>query len=451
MVKLTLLIAMLLISSAQAVTVAIIDSGVDMKHVKLHPWINPIEIANNDRDEDHNGYQDDVFGWNFAENNNQVIDYKYLGTFSQDPYLFFDIQLKTFLGTATETERAWAKSKIKDPAFIKEMMIFGNFVHGTHVAGITSMDEANNKVLAVKLIPTEVKLPIPSSKMLEEAEPSGIRISIIKGLLSQLTAQQAPVMHEIGAYVNIHKADVANGSFGTGVTQGNAIVTAMFKLLYKREPTEVEAASLVKYFLQESLRSANKLVSSAPNTLFVFAAGNEGNDNDKFPTSPASLDAPNVITVAATLNNNILASFSNYGVTTVDVAAPGVGIYSTIPGDSYLKVSGTSQAAPYVARIAGQIKSANPKLDVFSVKRILMETVDKKSYLKAKVMSEGVVNPTRALYVATQSKFFSLDQAIELGKRNIKDLATVKMGPIPTVEDFSNYILPLPSEYQVNF
>ena len=97
------LIAVFCTSAVIASTVAIIDSGVDVKHEGLtgNIWINPLEIPDNDRDEDKNGFQDDVYGWNFPGQNNQVINYKYLGTFSDDVYKYFAIQAKQFRGTIT--------------------------------------------------------------------------------------------------------------------------------------------------------------------------------------------------------------------------------------------------------------------------------------------------------------------------------------------------------------
>ena len=75
-------ILLLLLSTtfAHASILAIIDSGTDIQHndISSQVWKNPIEIPDNNRDEDKNGYQDDVYGWNFAESNNQVIDYSYL-------------------------------------------------------------------------------------------------------------------------------------------------------------------------------------------------------------------------------------------------------------------------------------------------------------------------------------------------------------------------------------
>lgn len=106
-----------------------------------------------------------------------------------------------------------------------------------------------------------------------------------------------------------------------------------------------------------------------------------------------------LITVAASDGNKDIAYFSNYGVNTVD-AAPGVDIYSAAPGIQSMPMSGTSMAAPFVTRIAGMIKDTNSKLTPSQIKRILMETVDKKSFLTYKVRSGGIVSEERSLRAA---------------------------------------------------
>src|SRR5690606_13725332 len=115
-------------------------------------------------------------------------------------------------------------------------------------------------------------------------------------------------------------------------------------------------------FIQALVKAGKKFVAAAPNTLFVFAAGNDGMSNDDYGTSPANIKEDNVITVGATYKNQFFAPFSNYGTKMVDIAAPGMLIHSAIPGNDYLQVSGTSQAAPYVANVAARIKDANPGL-----------------------------------------------------------------------------------------
>lgn len=109
--------------------------------------------------------------------------------------------------------------------------------------------------------------------------------------------------------------------------------------------------------------------------LFIASAGNESQDNDINPNYPSSYGCPNIISVAATDENNDLSQFknstSNYGKTTVHVAAPGSNIYSTIPGSEYGYKSGTSMACPAVTGIAALISAKNPNFNAQQIKAII--------------------------------------------------------------------------------
>jgi len=136
--------------------------------------------------------------------------------------------------------------------------------------------------------------------------------------------------------------------------------------------------------------------------LLIAAAGNGGSDgisddNDVTPRYPASYDSPNVISVAATDHNDQLTGFSNYGATSVDLAAPGLWIYSTTPGGGYGYGSGTSMATPHVAGAAALVKSKFPELDDAGIKAKILSSVDKKAGLEGKMVSGGRLNAARAL------------------------------------------------------
>ncbi len=131
--------------------------------------------------------------------------------------------------------------------------------------------------------------------------------------------------------------------------------------------------------------------------VFCAAAGNDGKDIDKNPTYPASYDAKNIITVAASDQDDKLASFSNYGKDSVDVAAPGTNILSTYPDNQYAYLQGTSMATPEVTGLVALIKAHNPSLSVNDVIKTIKSSVDKKNSFKDKVASNGRVNANDAI------------------------------------------------------
>lgn len=451
--KLLAILVFLSIQSVNASIIAIVDSGNDFKHKDLvsKAWTNPGEVEG-DRDNDHNGYPGDVHGWNFAEGNNVLIDYSYSYTKTKDATRFFEVQLKSFLGTLTQEDRDWAKEKFKDEAFVKNLQIFGNWMHGTHVTGIAVKNSPDAKAVGIKLIPTEVKLPGKKDVEMMLAEKGSIKETILKLAVTALAQQQSKVYVEIGSYINGTKADVMNGSFGTSYAAISGVIGQLYKTFFKKEPTADELKVYVDQFFKVNLEETKKFLSSAPNTLFVFAAGNEGSNNDEVPSSPTNVIAENKISVAATLGDKALANFSCYGENNVEVAAPGVGILSTIPMNDYLAVSGTSQAAPYVANIAGLVKDTNPKLDFRGIKKIIMETVDVKPWLKGKVKTSGLVNRDRAVRAAELSRTMTLASAISQSKNDIlaKTENEKAMGPIYHQVP-KELVLPLPSPVTFKF
>ena len=424
--------------SLQASIVAVIDSGTDIQHEVLSDqlWKNPLETLN-EQDDDGNGYIDDIYGWNFVKKSSSLMDRSQIGTFSDTPYKFFELQSKSLLGeTLLEEEKQWLKDVRKDPTAIKEIQAFGGFVHGTHVSGITAISPFN-KILSVKLIPTQVKFFTP-----EGHDRGGLRLMLVKWILSYFGKKQMGTLQEIARYLDGHQTRVANGSFGISSPAVEKMVASIYSSLGKPSPEELKEAT--DHFFNVLSREGKKMVDLAPQTLFVFAAGNDSLNNDVKPCIPANVKESNTITVAATQGHYQLASFSNYGKSKVEIAAPGVAIKSSIPGGEYMRMSGTSQAAPYVSNVAGLIFSINPKLSPAEVKYILMKTVDYKEFLKNQVSSGGMVNDIRAQEAAHFSLSMLVSEATQMARQTIKD----DESDIPPRQGISSVpvdILPLPS------
>ncbi len=151
-------------------------------------------------------------------------------------------------------------------------------------------------------------------------------------------------------------------------------------------------------------------IAAAEDILFVAAAGNSALDNDLTPLFPASYDLSNIISVAATDPDDHLASFSSYGPYTVHVAAPGLNILSTLPGNNYGNKSGTSMSAPYVSGLAGLILAQNPNLSVAQLKDRILCSTDKIPELEGKTLTQGRINAHQALAeTVTRPEIFAIN------------------------------------------
>lgn len=131
--------------------------------------------------------------------------------------------------------------------------------------------------------------------------------------------------------------------------------------------------------------------------LFVAAAGNDDDDTDVVPHYPSSHTNANIISVANSNNRDLRQSSSNYGLTSVDLAAPGHNIYSCASGAGYLFLSGTSMATPHVAGVCALLWAHNPRLSAQSVKQALLQGVDPNSDFAGKCVTGGRLNAWRAL------------------------------------------------------
>eukprot|EP00916_Digyalum_oweni_P006435 GHVL01011043.1.p1 GENE.GHVL01011043.1~~GHVL01011043.1.p1 ORF type:complete len:611 (+),score=125.22 GHVL01011043.1:62-1834(+) len=153
------------------------------------------------------------------------------------------------------------------------------------------------------------------------------------------------------------------------------------------------------------MQSIQAAIEKASDLLFVAAAGNAYSDADVVSYNPAALWVPshNIISVAAHNQRALRASFSNVGRITVDLAAPGVNILSTLPDSSYAVYSGTSMATPLVASIAAAVWGVKPSLTAAEVRRLLLHTTQKVTSWEALSCSGGIIDMEAAL-IAAQSE-----------------------------------------------
>jgi len=149
----------------------------------------------------------------------------------------------------------------------------------------------------------------------------------------------------------------------------------------------------------EHSRAERDAIAASPGTLFVVAAGNNGANNDRSLSAeyPCSYPMANVLCVAASTPRDRLASFSNFGRSSVDLAAPGTHILSTQPGGRFATFNGTSMATPHAAGVASLVLAARPKLSTARVKAAILRGADRKPALAGTSVTGGRLNAARAL------------------------------------------------------
>jgi subtilisin family serine protease len=400
---------------SQTVIVGVIDSGVDIEHKDLEGqiWINEDEIAGNGIDDDNNGYIDDVHGWNFLGNaDGEHVDAarlemtrilanlkdKYEGidpnSIQQDEEYKLYLQVKEDVEKSRAQWEQYMEMLDKLPAdaqeYIKSQMNYnlnvdfddraligdnpddfsdvnyGNndvegpdALHGTHVSGIIGALRGNG--LGGDGVAENVKI------MVLRAVPNGDEFDKDIALAVR--------------YAVDNGAMVINMSFGKAYS-----------------PHQKEVYEAFKY-------------ADSKGVLLIHAAGNDAKDIDVEPNYPTSMYSfqteplDHFVTIGASTKDKgaeMVASFSNFGAKGVDVFAPGLAIYNTVPQSEYMDLQGTSMAAPMVAGAAAMLKSYFPKLSMMEIKEVMYSTSVKYPKVEgfaSKSVTGGVINIYQAAKV----------------------------------------------------
>lgn len=453
----------------ESVIVAVIDSGIDLAHEDIEDvlWVNPGEKAGDGIDNDQNGFIDDVHGYNFlGESYHEQLEFTRILRLK-----IGDEELQKKAKSELDSKLPEAEASL--PQF-QQIEQFVSMAHqsiqkklGKEYYSLLDLEKYEPQTAQEEQLVGILK------QVLEMGEDIPSALADLKEGISYYESQLAYNLNldfdgrkPVGdnPYVlsdtkygngnpNIRDAEESHGTHVAGIIAANRTnkkgvngVAQSVKIMSIRavpdgDEYDKDIANAIRYAVDNGAKVINASFGKkfSPNAewvyeslkyaaskdvLFVHAAGNDGLDldnlqNPNFPNDHLAKNAPelvdNYLTVGAispVYGSEMIASFSNYGKSNVDVFAPGDNIYSTMPGNDYDFQGGTSMAAPAVAGIAGLIRSYYPKLTASQVKKIIMEsgiappievTVgDKQKSLSDLCKSGKIVNLYNALIVAAK-------------------------------------------------
>src|SRR6218665_432448 len=404
------------------VIVAVIDSGVDIDHEDLKPviWTNTKEIPNNGKDDDKNGFVDDVHGWNFlGESNNENLEMVRIIKKGDDGSEMYKRALADYTKNLEEIKESKenvdvllnADKKVRealknDKYTLSELKDMSSVKFDLYDAKRIMLSYAEQKGAGfhddLKSAKDYVydQLDFNLNKNFNGRKPVGDNPENIKD-----TKYGNNVVFSKTRKDNLHGTHVAgiiaqvrnNNLGGDGVAENVEIMPV--RAVPNGDEYDKDIALAIRYAVDNGAKVINGSFgkdysphaqwvydaikyAESKDVLIVHAAGNDSKNIDTEPNFPSDEVngkeiADNLITIGA-LNyqygEKLVAKFSNYGKMNVDVYAPGVKIYATVPGDKYKYLQGTSMASPNAAGVAAMIRSYYPNLKASQVKQILMQS-----------------------------------------------------------------------------
>ncbi len=425
------------------VVVAIIDSGTDINHEDLsgNIWVNEDEIADNNIDDDGNGYVDDIHGWNFigGVDGSHVVD---------DTFEITRLYAKLSPKYEGVDPNTLSESELTEFEYYQKVKVDFKKERDEVTEIYTNVSGFEQAILASRSIFRVSSLDSLTTEQIQTKSNDSPQISQAKGLVNYMRDNDIKEQDVIDAREQFQSLanfgmnpefeprsivgddydDLTNRFYGNndvsgprndhgthvagivGAVRNNDIGVngiADVKLMIVRtvpngDERDKDVANAIRYaaengadiinmsfgkgyspqkwYVDEAIQFADSL-----GVLMVHGSGNDGDNIDTTDSFPNKnyVDggtAINFMNVGASSWENgvsVPADFSNYGKTEVEIFAPGVGIYSTFPGNSYSAQDGTSMASPVLAGVAALIMTYYPDLSATQVKEILMETATK--------------------------------------------------------------------------
>lgn len=411
------------------VVVAIVDSGIDLEHEDLKDvaWVNTGEVPNNGKDDDNNGFIDDINGWNF------------LGDIYKENAELYRIIKDESIVDAETLKRAKKDYEFKVKEATQNKQRYGQILQAVTYANTNIVQELNKKTYTKDdLSSLDTSSPELSRSVAIASQMFDLGLNSIQEAIDELTSlvdsaesllngeaikkDYRSVLNndensmDVKIYGNnksghtekkeshgTHVSGIVAASRDNGVGMNgvaNNVKIMAVRTVPDGDEYDKDVALAIRYAVDNGAKVINTSFgkgyspkvqwvydaikyAAEKDVLIVNAAGNDSKDIDVEVTYPN--DTPDMVNeisdnfltigaISSSYDKNLPASFTNYGKMNVDIFAPGVAIYSTTPENEYQYKPGTSMASPAVAGIAALIRSYYPELTAAQVKKIIMNS-----------------------------------------------------------------------------
>ncbi len=410
----------------EKVIVAVIDSGIDIDHEDLDAniWTNTDEIPNNGKDDDNNGYIDDIHGWNFlGDAYNEQLEYIRLIKSKEtsnpryaEAQELYNSETELWMGRKTQYDQIAQAINNADETLAKHLNKEDYTIED--VNGISSEDSSVQQAKQIAQNVSANGLSLNDAKkeinaLLEDindrlnynlnpdfsGRKTGDNINDLtdkgygNGNVKPVKKSESHGTHVAG----IIAAERNNGLGANGVA--NNVEIMAIRAVPNGDEYDKDVALAIRYAVDNGAKVINGsfgksfsphsdwvrdaiTYASDNDVVIVHAAGNDSNNVDIEPNFPDDnvnyVEVSNTYIRVGSLTNRygskMVSGFSNYGKNNVDIFAPGSEIYSTTPENEYDTKGGTSMAAPGVAGVAALVRSYYPNLTAAQVKQVILDS-----------------------------------------------------------------------------